>query len=281
MAKQLSKQVSAFANTEGGVIVIGIREKKVGKSRIAQMLDDGISREMWSPERLQQIIESNIHPPQTGIRVHQIPVTNDTSRFHLIIWVPKGTTAYQAKDHLYYGRSEYENKPLRDHEIRLRMFRGREPDATIAISNLIVHSTNGSREGSGNAPIIIEGRNYSFNFVLKNSGEVNITQFKIKYRFSSAEFDERKEVILQFRDGVPEKPVLAYHNSEWRLMKINIYPGDDFTIQSYNRDFDSETDFLQKNIQIDWTLYLPNRLPVNGVINLATLFESIPIQKEN
>ena len=64
-------------------------------------------------------------------------------------------------------------------------------------------------------------------------------------------------------------------------MKINIYPGDDFTIQSYNRDFDSETDFLQKNIQIDWTLYLPNRLPVNGVINLATLFESIPIQKEN
>ena len=57
------------------------------------------------------------------------------ARCGFIIYVPQGNTAYQASDRRYYSRSEFEAKALPDHEIRLRMFRGRTPSATIRTVN--------------------------------------------------------------------------------------------------------------------------------------------------
>jgi predicted HTH transcriptional regulator len=42
IVKQLTEDVSAFANTEGGVIVIGIREGKRGSKSIASEIDEGV-----------------------------------------------------------------------------------------------------------------------------------------------------------------------------------------------------------------------------------------------
>ena len=62
IADNLCKEVSAFANTEGGTIVIGIEEAREGKSRIAKGLDAGVNSLEWWPEKLQQLIEGNVRP---------------------------------------------------------------------------------------------------------------------------------------------------------------------------------------------------------------------------
>src|SRR6185295_17446949 len=54
-------------------------------------------------------------------------------RIAIVIEVPPGSTAYQASDKRYYGRSEYATVPLPDHEIRMRMMRGRVPRATLEL----------------------------------------------------------------------------------------------------------------------------------------------------
>jgi len=50
-----------------------------------------------------------------------------------VVEIPQGRTAHQAKDGRYYGRSEFENRPLRDFDIRLRMERGKTPLADLVV----------------------------------------------------------------------------------------------------------------------------------------------------
>jgi len=138
VAENLSKEISAFANTEGGLLFLGIAEE----DRIATRLD-GISEETWPSYRLQQLIESNIYPPLAGIRVYRVPLTEFSgSRVVFVIEVPQGRTAHQAKDCRYYGRSEFETKALRDFDIRLRMERGKAAHAEISSSVRLVRSAS-------------------------------------------------------------------------------------------------------------------------------------------
>jgi hypothetical protein len=132
-AGDLSKAVSAFANTEGGLLVIGVAEERHDKLRVASQVD-GVSAADWPTHRLLQLIESNIHPPLTGLRYHRVPLSQPDDRVVFVIEVPPGRTAHQAKDYRYYGRAELETKPLRDFDIRLRMERGKALHATIAAS---------------------------------------------------------------------------------------------------------------------------------------------------
>lgn len=132
-AEDLSKAVSAFANTEGGFLIIGIAEEERGKLRVASRID-GVLATDWPTHRLQQLIESNVHPPLMGLRIHRVQLPQLNDRVAFVIEVPPGRTAHQAKDCRYYGRSELETKPLRDFDIRLRMERGKALHATIAVS---------------------------------------------------------------------------------------------------------------------------------------------------
>lgn len=129
VADDLSKVVSAFANTEGGLLILGMAEERRGKNRVANDLD-GVPGADWSSHRIQQILESNIHPPLTSIRVFRVPLPDQRVAF--VVEVPQGRTAHQARDCRYYGRSEFETKALRDFDIRLRMERGRVASAEVA-----------------------------------------------------------------------------------------------------------------------------------------------------
>lgn len=127
----LSEEVSALANTEGGELFLGVDEDKKTRPRLALALD-GIPASL-TPERLQQLIEGNVSPHLLGIRVQRVRLSKIPDKAVFIVQVPQGNTAYQAKDGRYYGRSEFEAKFLPDHEVRLRMSRGKTAHGLVIL----------------------------------------------------------------------------------------------------------------------------------------------------
>lgn len=138
IVKQLVEDASAFANTEGGVIVIGMREGKHGKKSVAIGIDDGVDPAKVSPEWLEQLISSNISPPIPGLTVRPIRLSGPKAgRVAFVVTVPKGTTAYQATHSFtYYGRSEFAATPLLDNVIRLLMTRRQVAHAIVEVAEV-------------------------------------------------------------------------------------------------------------------------------------------------
>jgi hypothetical protein len=127
---EISKDVSAFANSAGGTIVYGIIEKDhqpVG-------LDEGKNTNEISREWLDQTIKATIQPRITGIIIQPIAVS--ANNYAYAISIPQATALgpHQANDQKYYRRFNFESVPMYDYEIRDVLQRGTAPDLFINIS---------------------------------------------------------------------------------------------------------------------------------------------------
>src|SRR5262249_20263781 len=138
----ISTEVSALANTEGGELFLGIAEDR-SKRRVATSLDGAPIT--LDPQQLQQLIDGNISPYLPGIQVRRGVLSSQPDRAVFVVEVPQGSTAYQANDRRYYGRSEYEIKALPDHEVRLRMSRGKVARGEV-IARLVAAELGVERE---------------------------------------------------------------------------------------------------------------------------------------
>ncbi|SDD31994.1 AlbA family DNA-binding domain-containing protein [Williamwhitmania taraxaci] len=104
-ANEISKDVSAFANSDGGVIIYGIREDNQNK-HLPESIDP-INRSEISKEWLEQIIQSRIRPRIENIIIHPIPLEEETNNLIYVVEIPQSNTAHQASDRKYYKRYHY------------------------------------------------------------------------------------------------------------------------------------------------------------------------------
>lgn len=108
---EITKDVSAFANSDGGRIIYGIEEV----NNLPTELDVGVPDSNISREWLDQILAGHITPPIPGIRIFQIEGQAEHSYY--VIDAPKSTTAHQAADKKYYKRFEFRSAPMDHYEI--------------------------------------------------------------------------------------------------------------------------------------------------------------------
>src|SRR5258708_3564509 len=69
--EEISKDISAFANSAGGVLIYGMVED----GHVAIGLDDGSDPNVVTKEWLEQVINSTIHRKIESLRVNQIALT--------------------------------------------------------------------------------------------------------------------------------------------------------------------------------------------------------------
>jgi hypothetical protein len=128
---EISKDVSAFANSGGGTIIYGMEEN----GHIATRLDNGVDTTACSKEWLEDVITSRIHRKIDGIKIWPIKVPRSVNHYYFVVDVPQSLRApHQAFDKKFYKRYNFKAEPMEEYEIRDLALRGSAPDLFIDFS---------------------------------------------------------------------------------------------------------------------------------------------------
>jgi hypothetical protein len=109
---EITKDVSAFANSDGGLIIYGVVEEE----HLPVRLDSGTDHTQYTREWLEQVINSGIAPRVDGVRIVQIALSEERSFY--AVQVPKSYRGpHQASNKRYYKRFNFQSVPMEHYEI--------------------------------------------------------------------------------------------------------------------------------------------------------------------
>ena len=136
-AEDISKDVSAFLNSDGGVLVYGVAESispdDTGGSPVPGSAQVGFTRGEIDKETIENLITSNIQPKPSPdlFQVVEVPYGSD-GRLVFIVEVAAGFgDVWQAKDKRYYRRAQFKSEPMEHHEINMVRDRHLGPDLRL------------------------------------------------------------------------------------------------------------------------------------------------------
>ncbi len=129
---EVSKDVSSFANSGGGVLVYGIAEfADEPRKHLPERLDP-IQRNEISKEWLDQVIQS-IQPRIEGVVIHPVTISEADNTVCYVVEVPQSHTAHMARDHRYHKRHNFTTAQMEDYEVRDVMNRRTHPNIKASI----------------------------------------------------------------------------------------------------------------------------------------------------
>ena len=111
---ELSKDVSAFANSDGGVIVFGIEEE----GHLPIRVDSGVANSALNREQLESLIQSNVAPRIEDLTIVQIPVSATHSAYAIAVSRSERAPHQDRKTNRYYKRYNFKSEPMEDYEIQ-------------------------------------------------------------------------------------------------------------------------------------------------------------------
>lgn len=155
--KDISKDVSAFANSTGGVLIYGVAESDQ-EPHTADKLEP-IDPADFSKEKLENVITSRIHP-RISVRINPVELaTQCPGKFVYVVAVPQSDTAHQASDKKYYKRFNFKSEPMEDYEVRQTMNRASRPAYEMKLGPVNI-TTQGDQ------------RSFRFSGTLQNMSEI-------------------------------------------------------------------------------------------------------------
>jgi len=167
--KDISKDVSAIANSQGGLIIYGVKEFDGEKRYLPEKIDP-IDQTIFSKEWLEQIINSNIRPRIQGVIIHPTQIDTHPNHCIYVVEIPQSNTAHQAKDKKYYKRYNFESIAMEYYEIRDVMNR-----ANIANVSIKFGLFHGDASENKHAMNFYRG----LKIIIKNDGVQVVNKFKV------------------------------------------------------------------------------------------------------
>jgi len=279
--KEIAKDVSAMANSAGGVIIYGIKEyQEKDKAHLPELIDP-VKRSDISKEWLEQVVSANIQPKINGVIIS--PIAIDADNVVYVVEIPQSGTAHQASDKRYYKRYNFESVAMEDYEIRDIMGRVKHP--IVELDFLIEWRNVHERDGI-TFNIRPDGQKwveYFLKVAIKNMGKVYASY--VNYQL------ELPDAILQDADNLKDSPTrLGYkvyygENTVRDVVDVIMQPFGSPSYRYGPSRFDpilpqtkgrSETIQLIKNLvnrgyKLFWKIYVDNAEERKGEVSLSEL----------
>ncbi|QEM12213.1 helix-turn-helix domain-containing protein [Mucilaginibacter rubeus] len=273
---EATKDVSAFANSNGGILIYGIRENQTAKHLPGNV--DPIDRKIITKEWLEQILNARIKPRIHGIKIHVVTIAGDNVVY--ILEIPKGETAHQADDRKYYRRHNFSVEAMYDSEIRDVMNRQKAPQIKIHFK---VEKKPNILIAPNDRPILHQQRPilYFLNVHIENVGKMYATYINIVLilpeRVLDAMCDEGEKTTVQIaldnkvRDLIepPDDSRSMFFIAEMNKSKQYgparnepLLPGMKMALKSFPLYIDN----IEDGDILSWTLHADNAEPQIGVL---------------
>jgi hypothetical protein len=245
---EISKDVSALANSAGGTLIYGIAEGTNSRKHLPETID-WVTDSAITKEWLENIITSRIQPRIPGL---QISAVRSETGSVFVVEVPQSMTVHQASDKRYYKRHNFSSDPMEDYEIRDVMNRAAQP--VIEVIPYIKKRTiyvGGSRRRpfdldwnptSEFVPSTPESCNEIF-FLLVNNGRIKASQVLVEASFPSGVLHSERAATFSLRNTTRE--VIDYTSTH--LGNIPKYGPSSYVPVFPKGDFECDNNFRLAN----------------------------------
>ncbi len=266
---EISKDVSSFANSDGGTIIYGVKEyTDPDKEHLPEKVDDGFAPSDISKEWLENVITSKIQPKINGLIIHPIPLP--TGKVIYSVEIPKSTTAHQASDKRYYKRHNFKAEPMEDYEVRDTMNRSQLPVLEARFTNRKLETSQELHE-------------YELRINLSNNGSLVIKDFLLTFGMPAEMLKTydgylkppiRQKVVknnvaaqyLMLSYAKPDNQTVIFPQQEYVL--IPSAPSRNFVYIVNDQILDS---YIDSGFELLWKLFADNMPLKTGAIPLKTL----------
>ena len=125
---EIAKDVSAFANSDGGIIVYGIEEID-HKAHSLSYIDGNTYTKEW----LEQVIQDNIQRRIDGLEIFPIREEGNVAKSIYVVKIPRSSnTPHMSVDKCYYKRNNFRSVKMEEYEVRDLFYRESTPNLKIA-----------------------------------------------------------------------------------------------------------------------------------------------------
>lgn len=179
---EITKDISAFANADGGIIVYGVSENKVTHKpdNYAPVTNPKITKE-WLEQKI-CLVRRKIN----GVLIFPIRVEGSADGSIYIVKIPRSNNApHMALDNKYYKRHNFSSDPMEEYEVRESFFREYYPKLEIVNCDL---QDEECKEGDKTVT-------FSFKAWIRNSSTVISKDYKLSASF----FNLPKETTCHFQ----------------------------------------------------------------------------------
>lgn len=122
--QKLRKSIAAFANSDGGLLLVGVSEKKKGSRRLpgeVRWNDNPNQTKEW----FQDVTLNLIHPPLTGARI--MVAANQQGHTVFLVDVPASDNPPHMTDGRYFFRNNFESLPMEHYQVADAFGKRRRP----------------------------------------------------------------------------------------------------------------------------------------------------------
>lgn len=242
---EISKDVAAMANSNGGIIIYGLSEKNHVASHLTF-----VNGNLFTKESLEQVISSKISRTIPGLKIFPIRYQDQIENTLYVVQIPESLEApHMSGDNRFYVRSNFQSIAMEEYQVRSLYNRQGKPK--LKISGVNVYPMDNEDDDSHyrfNVKVSISNigklfvKNYRVNLIW--AGEVQFTNL------NWGALDQGKNYSYSLIDGA----VLITNENP-----PNIFPGETLDILSFNLDVEkSQVLGFLNNLELNGELYYQN-----------------------